>query len=505
MRRVLLLCCLSALGLLVLSRTLFPAQAAPASAATPQPSPTHKVCHLCGEDVSSTSSGPSTPVPDGIVHAVMFWMEGCGHCTYVRHEILPPLQAEYGPAFDLLQVEIISRADVDLLYTLGDRLGVEHTGVPFLILGDHVLVGSEQIPEELPGLIKASLDAGGVPLPVIPELEGFSSLAEPAAHPAVAVVHILVFSTLDCSTCELTLRQAIAPLQETHAGQLEFRTVDVITAQDVDYLHQVAAGYGVSEEQVALPLVILGEHILIDQEIAAGLPALVDEYLAQGGAAYPELPPRPGAAPIAVQPAKTQVPIQEAPLRPNGFPLANTVLAVMVMVLVLVFSQIAFPLTIPWPAGSWTEWPSLGLILAGMGVAAYLAYVETQSVAAVCGPVGDCNAVQSSPYARLFGVLPVGVLGVAGYAAMLAAWLVRRFIPRLRKPAIASTFGLAGFGVTFSIYLTYLEIHVIRAVCLWCLASAGIMTLLLLLSLPQAKAAWPQWKATRIPLSDRMK
>ena len=46
--------------------------------------------------------------------------------------------------------------------------------------------------------------------------------------------------------------------------------------------------------------------------------------------------------------------------------------------------------------------------------AGYLTYVETQLVQAVCGPVGDCNAVQSSSYARLFGVLPVGVLGASG-------------------------------------------------------------------------------------------
>jgi uncharacterized membrane protein len=47
-------------------------------------------------------------------------------------------------------------------------------------------------------------------------------------------------------------------------------------------------------------------------------------------------------------------------------------------------------------------------------------------------------------------------------------------------------FGMAFFGVVFSIYLTYLEPFVIRAVCLWCISSAVIMALLLLLSLPSA-------------------
>ena len=132
----------------------------------------------------------------------------------------------------------------------------------------------------------------------------------------------------------------------------------------------------------------------------------------------------------------------------------------------------------------WTE-PAFPLLcLAGLGVAGYLTYVETQAVQAICGPVGDCNTVQSSPYARLFGVLPVGVLGFMGFLAILAAWLY----PRLRRDRWARyaplpVLGMTVFGVLFSIYLTYLELFVIKAVCIWCLTSAVIMTLLLLLSL----------------------
>jgi uncharacterized membrane protein len=116
----------------------------------------------------------------------------------------------------------------------------------------------------------------------------------------------------------------------------------------------------------------------------------------------------------------------------------------------------------------------------------YLSYVETQSVEAVCGPVGDCNTVQQSRYATLFGFLPVGVLGLLGYLGMLAAWLARKYLPNLAKPADLAFFGMAFFAVLFSLYLTYLEPFVIRAVCIWCLTSAVIVTLLLLLGTPPA-------------------
>ena len=132
----------------------------------------------------------------------------------------------------------------------------------------------------------------------------------------------------------------------------------------------------------------------------------------------------------------------------------------------------------------------LFLLLAGIGVAGYLAYVETQAVPAVCGPVGDCNTVQSSSYARLFGVLPIGVIGVIGYLAILAAWIISRLsIHPLAEWAALANFGMTFGGVLFSIYLTYLEPFVIKAVCMWCVSSAVIMTALLLLNLRPAMNA----------------
>ena len=127
------------------------------------------------------------------------------------------------------------------------------------------------------------------------------------------------------------------------------------------------------------------------------------------------------------------------------------------------------------------------LTLIGLGVAGYLTYVEISSANAICGPVGDCNSVQRSPYARLFGVLPVGLLGAVGYVGILAAWLWGKLrSDRLAKYMPMAIFSMSLFGVVFSLYLTYLEPFVIKAVCIWCLSSAVIITLLMLLSLGQA-------------------
>jgi uncharacterized membrane protein len=76
--------------------------------------------------------------------------------------------------------------------------------------------------------------------------------------------------------------------------------------------------------------------------------------------------------------------------------------------------------------------------------------------------------------------VPIGLIGVAGYVAILAVWAWgRRAAGALPATLLVL---MAGFGVAFSIYLTYLELFVIRAVCMWCVTSAVVMTLLLLVS-----------------------
>jgi uncharacterized membrane protein len=112
-------------------------------------------------------------------------------------------------------------------------------------------------------------------------------------------------------------------------------------------------------------------------------------------------------------------------------------------------------------------------------VAGYLTFVEASGAEAVCGPVGDCNTVQQSKYAMLFGVVPVGLFGLIGYLLIIGAWIVARLrSDRLSDIATVAIFGMTSFGTLFSIYLTFLEPFVIGATCAWCLTSAIVTTAL---------------------------
>lgn len=171
--------------------------------------------------------------------------------------------------------------------------------------------------------------------------------------------------------------------------------------------------------------------------------------------------------------------------RANGFALAIAIMAGMVLALIYTGLVVVrgFRGARPRPTPGWRELSLPLLTLTGLAVSGYLTYVELRAVPAVCGPIGDCNAVQSSPYARLFGVVPVGVAGAMGYGAILMVWLWGRFrSDGLADHAPLAVFCLALFGTLLSLYLTYLEPFVIRAVCLWCLISAINITVVMLLS-----------------------
>jgi len=138
----------------------------------------------------------------------------------------------------------------------------------------------------------------------------------------------------------------------------------------------------------------------------------------------------------------------------------------------------------------WATWGIPILTIAGVIVASYLSFVEATQSEAVCGPLGDCGTVQESKYAIIFGILPVGVLGLAGYAAILAGWLAHQFGPlRWKNLAALAVWGMCLFGVFFSAYLTFLEPFVIGATCMWCITSAVLMILLLWNATPAARLA----------------
>jgi uncharacterized membrane protein len=112
----------------------------------------------------------------------------------------------------------------------------------------------------------------------------------------------------------------------------------------------------------------------------------------------------------------------------------------------------------------------------GIGVAGYIAIEAAGGDAPACiaGSSG-CETVANSTYSHLFGV-NIAVFGIVGYVLLLAASLLRGDGARM------TGFGIALVGFGYSVYLTYLELFKIEAICQWCVCSAVLMTILFGLS-----------------------
>lgn len=111
----------------------------------------------------------------------------------------------------------------------------------------------------------------------------------------------------------------------------------------------------------------------------------------------------------------------------------------------------------------------------GIGVATYITIADSGGGSPVCVAGGGCETVAESSYSHIAGI-NVAVFGIIGYIAILATAFFANDLARFGGFAMS----LGGFG--FSIYLTYLEIFKIEAICQWCVGSAVLMTILFLLN-----------------------
>ncbi len=347
------------------------------------------------------------------------------------------------------------------------------------------------------------------------------------AQQNLPVVRAILFYSPTCPHCQQVINETLLPMMEQYGQQLQIIGLDV-TQQNGQTLF-LSALQKFNLQQGGVPFLVIDDTYLIGSlDIPEKFPGLVESYLTQGGVDWPDIPglseaiaqttqadaataaastqtetlqttpePAPASstvtAPIAT-PGLTAHDVQTSNWQENFSrdPIGNTI-AVIVLVLMLasiVSTIFLFQKTHNLSLKSNWAWIIPGLCVIGFGVAGYLAYVETSQVTAVCGPVGDCNTVQQSEYARLFGILPIGVLGLLGYVAISISWILARYTRGWHADmASISLFAIIVFGTLFSAYLTFLEPFVIGATCAWCLTSAILMTVLMLLSAGPAKTS----------------
>lgn len=329
-----------------------------------------------------------------------------------------------------------------------------------------------------------------------------------AAPAETGPVRAVLFFSPTCPHCHVVMDEVLPPLQARYGDGLRIAAVDVTDPRGGAIYRSALRALEIPESRVGVPTVVIGDQVLVGSgEIPARLPALVEAGLTSGGIAWPAVPGLAEAAEADGRGADGLGVVLLSGARSRGGPLeafrrdpvANSVaVGVLALLLAALTSAVARVRTAGLPDGL-PRWRWLaGLVAAGMVVAGYLAVVEGTGGEAVCGPLGDCHAVQASPWSRLFGVVPVGIVGLTGYILMGSALAAARVAPlaRDRRRAAAVFWALALAGTAYSAWLTFLEPFVIGATCAWCLASALIMTGLLWMARPAEEQRRPRGRST---------
>jgi len=118
--------------------------------------------------------------------------------------------------------------------------------------------------------------------------------------------------------------------------------------------------------------------------------------------------------------------------------------------------------------------------LIGFIDAAYLTFEHFLGRVPPCSILHGCEKVTTSPYAEVFGI-PLALFGAIYYFTLLVL-IIAHF--DLRKQIILKLAALiTPVGFLSSLYFIYLQLFVIKAICLYCMISAAASITLFVLGI----------------------
>jgi uncharacterized membrane protein len=120
--------------------------------------------------------------------------------------------------------------------------------------------------------------------------------------------------------------------------------------------------------------------------------------------------------------------------------------------------------------------------LIGLVDSIYLTYVKLTHQQAFCGGYGGCETVATSSYASISGI-PIAILGGLAYLAIIFLIYSQKWGGIFEQYAPMVIFGMTLAGFLYSLFLTWVEVAVLRAICPYCVVSAVVMTILFILSM----------------------
>ena len=128
------------------------------------------------------------------------------------------------------------------------------------------------------------------------------------------------------------------------------------------------------------------------------------------------------------------------------------------------------------------------LAVVGILIALYLTLYKMGVIGVLSCSIGSCETVNTSKWSMLFGI-PIAEWGLAAYVALFGLAIVGSAAAREQSVTIARLLvALSGWSVLFSAWLTWLELFVIHAICIWCVTSALLWVVIFAVSVADLRA-----------------
>jgi uncharacterized membrane protein len=129
----------------------------------------------------------------------------------------------------------------------------------------------------------------------------------------------------------------------------------------------------------------------------------------------------------------------------------------------------------------WLFRASVALVIVGLAVSVYMTIYKYTGNDGMCLGSGDCSTVNASVFSEVNGI-PVAVFGILGYAAILIIHIYEDKMDFLRKNGTMLIFGMSLTGFLFTLWLVYVEIAILKAICPFCVTSQVAMTLIFIIA-----------------------
>ncbi len=389
------------------------------------------------------------------IKGILFYKPRCKECNRVIREFLPKMESQYGDKLTIITANNGNpKGGMLYLNTLMDLNVDLNKQLPLLIIGDQQLSGASEIIIHLPVIIEKELNQG-------------------IQWPAITGLNELLEDIKKMSGSEQQKWMVFGPPHP----------VMVIINNALESFNRDSVGN-------TYAVLILGGMLLC--LLIAGL--TINTYLQDGTKPrFKLIVPILFVLGVVITEhlANMQAILELGEL---SLGLREETLALILLIVMVVGLFYSIYVLVKNSADSfnvWQKWIIPLLLIAGFVTSGYLTYIEFNQIEAVCGAIGDCNAVQESPFSKLFGLIPVALLGLLGNLAVLVTWFLSYYGPQsLKDLSNVALFLILFTGTLFFVYLTFLEPFVIGATCFWCISGATAMTIQLYASTKPAGLAY---------------